>query len=88
MLVQRACYRLSHGHRPYSFSFHMGFLRVSTSVDPSIYPSSVSKCVGSSQSLGVTGEDAMDTLNAPIPGDPIHPVLFGMFSRWSCFCRD
>lgn len=71
MLVQRARYQLSHGPRPCSFSFHIGFLRVNTSVDPSIYPSSVGEHVGGSQSLGVTGEDAVDTLNAPIPGDPI-----------------
>lgn len=44
---------------------------MNTSVDPSIYPSSVGERVGGSQSLGVTGEDAVDTLNAPIPGDPI-----------------
>ena len=38
---------------------------MSTSVDPSIYPSSVGECVGGSQSLG---EEAMDTLNHPFLG--------------------
>lgn len=49
---------------------------MNTSVDPYVYPSSVGECVGDSQSLGVTGEDAMGTLNAPIPGDPPIPGQF------------
>jgi hypothetical protein len=78
-LVQAALYWLSHGFRPYSFSFCIGFLHINTPLGLFTHSSTVCKCLGGSQSFVVTDEDAVDILNTSITGDPVHLVLLGMF---------
>lgn len=86
-IVQETLCWLSDGPRPYSFSFCIGLLCTNTPVDLCIYPSTVCKCLGGSQSFAVTDEDAVDIPNTTVTGDPVHLVLFGVSQGWSCYSR-